>query len=203
MELWVISVDLCLKKSVIRSSKLWELFLIIRKLEKKSGQKTKDGNLVFIERVQDEIKDKVTTVVRHQFPIKLSWACTAHKVQGMTTDEVVVNLYRAFAPGQGYVALFRVTSKAGLFIDTDDSARLRKNVYADPEVKTALNEMTKVTFGNISRTLNSYGKKVVLHNIQSLYGHFGDLRNDDRFIMADAICLTETWLGSREDTENF
>lgn len=46
-------------------------------------------------------------------------------------------------------------------------------------------------------------KKIVLHNIQSLYGHFGDLRNDDRFITADAICLTETWLGSRENTEKF
>lgn len=67
---------------------------------KKSGQKTRNGNMVLIERVQEEMKDKVTTVVRHQFPIRLSWACTAHKVQGMTTDKVVVNLDKAFAPGQ-------------------------------------------------------------------------------------------------------
>ncbi|XP_052696227.1 uncharacterized protein LOC128174822 [Crassostrea angulata] len=35
-----------------------------KEVGKKSGQKTKDGNLVFIERVQEEIKDKITTVIR-------------------------------------------------------------------------------------------------------------------------------------------
>lgn len=174
-----------------------------KEVGKKSGQKTKDEKLVFIERVQEEIKDKVTTVVRHQFPIRLSWACTAHKVQGMTTDKVVVNLDRAFAPGQAYVALSRVTSKSGLFIDTDDPARLQKNIYSDPEVKAALNEMAKVIFGDISRTLDSSGKKIILHNIQSLGSHFADLRNDVRFSQADVICLTETWLRSGENTENY
>lgn len=174
-----------------------------KEVGKKSGQKTKDEKLVFIERVQEEIKDKVTTVVRHQFPIRLSWACTAHKVQGMTTDKVVVNLDRAFAPGQAYVALSRVTSKSGLFIDTDDPARLQKNIYSDPEVKAALNEMAKVIFGDISRTLDSSGKKIILHNIQSLGSHFADLRNDVRFSQADIICLTETWLRSGENTENY
>ncbi|XP_056004163.1 uncharacterized protein LOC130049939 [Ostrea edulis] len=174
-----------------------------KEVGKKSGQKTKDGKLVFIERVQEEIKDKVSTVVRHQFPIRLSWACTAHKVQGMTTDKVVVNLDRAFAPGQAYVALSRVTSKAGLFIDTEDPARLQKNIYADSEVKTSLNEMAKVTIGDISRTLNSSGKKIVLHNIQSLGSHFGDLQNDVRFNQVDVICLTETWLRSGENTKNY
>lgn len=76
-----------------------------KEVGRKSGQKTKNGNIVFIERVQEEIKDRVTSVVRHQFPIRLSWACTAHKVQGMTTKKVVVNLDKAFAPGKGYVAL--------------------------------------------------------------------------------------------------
>lgn len=170
---------------------------------KKSGQKTRNGNMVFIERVQEEMKDKVTTVVRHQFPIRLSWACTAHKVQRMTTDKVVVNLDKAFAPGQGYVALSRVTSKDGLFIDTENPVRLLKNIYADPEVKTALNEMPKVTFDEISRLLRSSGKKIILHNIQSLGCHFEDLQNDARFKQVDIICLSETWLKSGENTDKY
>ncbi|XP_061175927.1 uncharacterized protein LOC133184868 [Saccostrea echinata] len=174
-----------------------------KEVGKKSGQNTRDGNIVFIERVQEELKDKVTTVVRHQFPIRLSWACTAHKVQGMTTKKAVVNLDKVFAPGQAYVALSRVTSKAGLFIDTEDLSRLQKNVYADPEVKSALNEMPKVTFGATSRALLSSGKKVVLLNIQSLGSHFEDLQNDARFKQADVICLTETWLRSGENTEKY
>ncbi|XP_062581095.1 uncharacterized protein LOC134242909 [Saccostrea cucullata] len=174
-----------------------------KEVGKKTGQYTRDGNMVFIERVQEEIKDKATTVVRHQFPIRLSWACTAHKVQGMTTDKVVVNLDKAFAPGQAYVALSRVTSKLGLFIDTEDPVRFQKNIYADPEVKAALKEMPKLIFDDIASILASNGKKIVLHNIQSLHGHFGDLKNDARFHQADIICLTETWLRSGESTENF
>lgn len=81
--------------------------------------------------------------MRHQFPLKLSWACTAHKVQGMTTDKVVVNLDGAFAAGQAYVALSRVTSKDGLFIETLDEKILNKKVYADPDVKASVNTMLK------------------------------------------------------------
>ncbi|XP_062572298.1 uncharacterized protein LOC134234263 [Saccostrea cucullata] len=174
-----------------------------KEVGKKSGQKTRDGNLVFIERVQEEMKEKASTVVRHQFPIRLSWACTAHKVQGMTTKKAVVNLDKVFAPGQAYVALSRVTSKTGLFIDTGDSSRLQKNIYADPEVKSALNEMPKVTFSDTSQALLSGGKKVVLHNTQSLDSHFKDLQNDARLKKAEIIFLTETWLRSRENTEKY
>ncbi|XP_078330659.1 uncharacterized protein LOC111107339 [Crassostrea virginica] len=55
---------------------------------KKTGKKTRCGNSVLIERVQEDILDKKSTV-RHQFPLRLSWACTSHKVQGMTVDKVV------------------------------------------------------------------------------------------------------------------
>lgn len=41
---------------------------------KKTGLKTEDGNIVFIERVQEDIRDKKCTVLRNQFPIRLSWA---------------------------------------------------------------------------------------------------------------------------------
>ncbi|XP_061188014.1 ATP-dependent DNA helicase PIF1-like [Saccostrea echinata] len=65
------------------------------------GKKTPLGNEVLIQMIQEDIKEKNTTnVVQHQFPLKLAWACTAHKVQSMTTNSVVVNLDRTFVPGQ-------------------------------------------------------------------------------------------------------
>ena len=167
---------------------------------KKSGKRTEKGNIVLIERVQEDILEKKTkAVVRHQFPLRLAWACTAHKVQGMTVEKVVVNLDRTFSAGQGYVALSRVTTKEGLFIETNDPTTLQKKIYADPEVQSGVQNMSLLTLPKYSIT-QSEGITVVLHNIQSLNKHIVDLKSDMRFKNADVVCLTETWLRSEQNT---
>lgn len=64
-----------------------------------------------------EIEDEVIGTFE-QYPVKLAWAITVHKSQGLTFDKAIIDVSEAFADGQVYVALSRLRSLDGLIIRT-------------------------------------------------------------------------------------
>lgn len=76
-------------------------------------------------------------VIFSYMPLRLGWACTVHKSQGMTLSLLEVDLKRAFAHGQTYVAISRVRSLGGLVVKNITN----KAIICDPSVKAFMDTM--------------------------------------------------------------
>ena len=77
--------------------------------------KTNSGRTFFVEPMEWHVEDGGKVLARiEQIPLRLAWAITVHKSQGMSLDGAHMDLSQTFEYGQGYVALSRVRTLAGL-----------------------------------------------------------------------------------------
>ena len=137
---------------------------------------------------------------RKQYPLQLAWACTVHKVQGLTVNECVIDLNKCFSYGQAYVALSRVTSLEGMYLQFIDQDKLVSKVYCDPDVAQCISSM-KTFLRDQTENANKSGMTIMYHNIQGLQCHIEDLKSNPDFKNCDCICLTETWLDNTKEME--
>ena len=128
------------------------------------------------ERVYDrETKQMKSEVVGTftQYPLKLAWAITIHKSQGMTFDRMHFDLKRGlFASGQAYVAISRMRSLEGL---TLSNPLMRQHIILDPEIKAFA---------------NSYNDTALIDDVMEIEGKVYSRLKEKDYDGAAHICLT-------------
>lgn len=105
--------------------------------------KTFRGHIIKVETTNWDIEEngKVMASII-QYPLRLAWAITIHKSQGMSLDAVEVDLSRSFEKGMGYVALSRVRTLDGLTITGINDMALRVHdevIVVDDKLRVASN----------------------------------------------------------------
>lgn len=90
--------------------------------------KTFSGNKIIAYPVEWAIEEGEKVVAQvSQVPLRLAWAITIHKSQGMSIDAAEIDLSKSFVPGQGYVALSRLCTLEGLVLRGLNSVALEVN----------------------------------------------------------------------------
>ena len=139
-------------------------------------------------------KNKAAEVSRRQFPLVLAWATTIHKVQGLTMDQIVIDMAdKAFDAGQAYVAFSCVKTLEGLYIKNFKLANIRVNFDVESEMKRLSTQNLPVRDSWI---------KIAHVNVHSYLAKHEDIIRDEVMKHVNVMCFTETFLWPQQQLED-
>ena len=132
---------------------------------------------------------------RTQFPLTLAWACTIHKVQGKTLDTIVVSMKGRgrFMPGQAYVAVSRVRTERGLYLQGFDATAFRVNPAVEEEMRRLRQNLVQPIQAPVVFPHEEW-LNIRLLNVRSYLEHLEDLKHDATLTSTDIFCFVETFL---------
>lgn len=114
--------------------------------------KARDGKRITVEPMDWTVEENGRARARiRQLPLRLAWAITVHKSQGMSLDEAVMDLSQVFEFGQGYVALSRLRRLSGLYILgwNERAFQVHPEVLAKDESFRAASEEAETEFSKV------------------------------------------------------
>jgi len=131
-----------------------------------------------------------------QYPLRLAWAITIHKSQGLTFDKVIIDAGEAFAPGQVYVALSRCTTLDGIVLQS----RIRSTkMFSDERIVrfSKTNSSKNILEQELQRSKRNCHLKILL----SLFDYkqiFEDAKELNQYLIENRSSFneeSEKWIG--------
>merc|ERR1712016_471557 len=140
------------------------------------------------------------------FPLKLCFATTAHKIQGSTVKKptcIVLHPHGYLHPAMGYVMLSRIQCLDQLIIVKPPSTKPELQMEKIKPWDSAMTELKRLHEVDLTVRPRNCTLSLASLNVRSLQKHFQDLEAFHSLMLADVICVQETWLEDGNDGQHY